>query len=395
MTVMPPVPASSPWNWLKSHLFNNWGNGLLSLVLLPLITWGVWSIAVWGVTIADWSVVSQNLRLLLAGRYPVELLWRVWLSVALGMAIAGLSWGSLSQGKLWTQQAVIYLGILTAGAVGLALPGGFLTILKVIGLLLLFVASSLGGKGLRAVVQTQQWGFALVWLLTYGGILWLLQGGFGLETVPLDDLSGLILTLLTASISIVLSFPFGILLALGRQSSLPIIRGLAILYIELIRGLPLIGILFMAQVMLPLVLPVGVRPDRVIRAIAGFTIFSSAYLAENVRGGLQAIPQGQWEAARALGLNIGQTLGLIVLPQALRTVVPAIIGQFISLFKDTSLLAIASLVDLLGMAQLILGNPKFAGDYAEVYLFVAAIYWGCCFAMAQASRRLEVKNTAS
>jgi general L-amino acid transport system permease protein len=168
---------------------------------------------------------------------------------------------------------------------------------------------------------------------------------------------------------------------------------LAIAYIELIRGLPLIGILFMAQVMLPLVLPVGVRPDRVIRAIAGFTIFSSAYLAENVRGGLQAIPQGQQEAARALGLNIFQTLGLIVLPQALRTVVPAIIGQFISLFKDTSLLAIASLVDLLGMAQLILGNPKFAGDYAEVYLFVAAIYWGCCFAMAQASRHLEMKES--
>jgi len=392
MFVVPPALTVSPWVWLKSRLFNSWGNGLLSLALLPLIAWGGWSIAVWAVTIADWSVVSQNLRLLLAGRYPVELLWRVWLCLALGLAIAGLSWGGLTQGKLWTKQTVIYLGIMTLGAVIISLPGGLGATLKVWGLLLLLVGSSWGGKQLRNITQKIQWIFALIWLLTYGIILWLLQGGFGLETVPLDDLSGLILTLLTASISIVLSFPFGILLALGRQSSLPIIRALAIAYIELIRGLPLIGILFMAQVMLPLVLPVGVRPDRVIRAIAGFTIFSSAYLAENVRGGLQAIPQGQQEAARALGLNIFQTLGLIVLPQALRTVVPAIIGQFISLFKDTSLLAIASLVDLLGMAQLILGNPKFAGDYAELYLFVAAIYGGCCFAMAQASRRLEVKE---
>jgi general L-amino acid transport system permease protein len=393
MSVTPPALTVSPWVWLKSRLFNNWGNSLLSLVLLPLMAWGGWSIAVWVFMIADWSVVSQNLRLLLAGRYPVALLWRVWLSLAMGLAITGLSWGNLSQGKLWTKQTVIYLGIITLGAVVISLPGGLGATLKVFGLLLLVVVSSLAGKGLRSITQKRQWIFALVWVLTYGVILWLLQGGLGLETVPLDDLSGLILTLLTASISIVLSFPFGILLALGRQSSLPIIRGLAIAYIELIRGLPLIGILFMAQVMLPLVLPMGVRPDRVIRAIAGFTIFSAAYLAENVRGGLQSIPQGQQEAARALGLNIFQTLGLIVLPQALRTVVPAIIGQFISLFKDTSLLAIASLVDLLGMAQLILGNPKFAGDYAELYLFVASIYGGCCFAMAQASRRLEVKET--
>jgi len=393
MSVTPPALTVSPWVWLKSRLFSSWGNSLLSLVLLPLMAWGGWSIAVWVFTIADWSVVSQNLRLLLAGRYPVALLWRVWLSLAMGLAITGLSWGNLSQGKLWTKQTVIYLGIITLGAVVISLPGGLGATLKVFGLLLLVVVSSLAGKGLRSITQKRQWIFALVWVLTYGVILWLLQGGLGLETVPLDDLSGLILTLLTASISIVLSFPFGILLALGRQSSLPIIRGLAIAYIELIRGLPLIGILFMAQVMLPLVLPMGVRPDRVIRAIAGFTIFSAAYLAENVRGGLQSIPQGQQEAARALGLNIFQTLGLIVLPQALRTVVPAIIGQFISLFKDTSLLAIASLVDLLGMAQLILGNPKFAGDYAELYLFVASIYGGCCFAMAQASRRLEVKET--
>ena len=176
--------------------------------------------------------------------------------------------------------------------------------------------------------------------------------------MPIDtnDFSGLILTLFVAIISIILSFPFGVLLALGRQSELPVIRWLSIAYIELIRGLPLIGILFMAQVMLPLILPQDMRIQRVIRAIAGFTLFSAAYLAENVRGGLQSVPKGQTEAAKALGLNGFFVLIFVVLPQALRVVIPTIVGQFISLFKDTSLLAIVGLVDLLGMSQSILAN---------------------------------------
>jgi general L-amino acid transport system permease protein len=145
----------------------------------------------------------------------------------------------------------------------------------------------------------------------------------------------------------------------------------------------------MAQVMLPLILPAGTRPERVIRAIAGFTLFAAAYLAENVRGGLQAIPKGQVEAAKALGLKPIFVLLLIVLPQALKAVIPAIVGQFISLFKDTSLLAIVGLVDFLGMAGSVLANPKFIGDYPEVYLFLAFIYWIFCYSMSLASRRLE------
>ena len=193
-------------------------------------------------------------------------------------------------------------------------------------------------------------------------------------------------------VSIVLSFPFGVLLALGRQSQLPAIRWLSIAYIELIRGLPLIGILFMAQVMLPLVLPADVRPERVVRAIAGFTLFSAAYLAENVRGGLQSVPRGQTEAAKALGLSTPLVLALITLPQALKAVIPSIVGQFISLFKDTSLLTIVGLVDLLGISQSILANPKFLGRYAEVYLFIALIYWVCCYSMFLASKRLEKQS---
>ncbi|HAC65088.1 MAG TPA: amino acid ABC transporter permease, partial [Cyanothece sp. UBA12306] len=147
----------------------------------------------------------------------------------------------------------------------------------------------------------------------------------------------------------------------------------------------------MAQVMLPLILPVGTRPDRVIRAISGFTLFSAAYLAETIRGGLQSVPQGQIEAAKALGLNPIFVLVFIVLPQALKAVIPAIVGQFISLFKVTSLLAIVGLVDLLGISQSILANPKFIGRYAEVYLFISLIYWIFCYFMSWCSRKLEEK----
>jgi general L-amino acid transport system permease protein len=192
-----------------------------------------------------------------------------------------------------------------------------------------------------------------------------------------------------AVVSIALSFPLGVLLALGRQSKLPAIHWLSIVYIELIRGLPLIGILFMAQIMLPLVLPSDMVLDQVWRAIAGYTIFTASYLAENVRGGLQSVPSGQTEAAKALGLNSLLVITLIILPQALRAVIPTIVGQFISLYKDTSLLTIVSLVDLLGISQSILANPKYVGRSAEIYLFIGLIYWIFCYSMSLASRKLE------
>jgi general L-amino acid transport system permease protein len=189
--------------------------------------------------------------------------------------------------------------------------------------------------------------------------------------------------------SIVLAFPLGILLALGRQSTLPVLRGFSTVYIELIRGLPLIGILFMAQVMLPLVLPGQPNLDRVVRAIAGLTLFNAAYLAENVRGGLQSIPKGQTEAAKALGLSIPLMLLLVILPQALRISIPSIVGQFISLFKDTSLLSLFALLELTGISRSILAQPQFLGQYAEVYLFIGLIYWSVCYTMSIVSRRLE------
>ncbi len=226
--------------------------------------------------------------------------------------------------------------------------------------------------------------YQVLWRLPY-----LLGLDFGLKNISTNSWGGLTLTLLLAVSGIVLCFPAGVLLALGRQSKLPIVKMLSVAYIELIRGVPLISILFMGQVLIPLFLPEGVRPDRVVRAIIGLTIFSAAYLAENVRAGLQAVPRGQAEAAQSLGLNKPLTTSLIVLPQALKTAIPAIVGQFISLFQDTTLLGIVGLVELLGITQNLLASPKYLGDYKEAYIFIAAIYWVFCYAMSYGSRRIE------
>jgi general L-amino acid transport system permease protein len=323
-------------NWLRKNLFNNWYNTCLTIISLLFIYCLLSRLINWLITQAQWTVITANIRLFFVGRYPIRIIWRVWTSLGVILGLSAISWAIsqyFSRLKIW---------------------------------------------------------LVPVWLIGYLFIYLLLTGGFFLRpTVRLDSLSGLILTLLVAITSILLCFPCGILLALGRKSKLPAISWLSTAYIEIFRGLPLIGVLFMAQVMLPLILPPDVRPDRVVRAIAGYTLFTSAYVAENVRGGLQSIPIGQTEAAKALGLNTPLSLILIVLPQAIKAVIPSTVGQFISLFKDTSLLAIVGLTDLLGISQSILANPKYLGKYAEVYLFIAAIYWIFCYSMSVASRKLE------
>jgi general L-amino acid transport system permease protein len=201
---------------------------------------------------------------------------------------------------------------------------------------------------------------------------------------------GLLLTLVLAVTSIVLSFPLGVLLALGRRSQLPVVKWFSILYIEIIRGVPLVTVLYMTQIMLPLFLPSGMRVDNVIRAIVAMTLFTAAYMAENVRGGLQAIPSGQIEAAHALGLSDLLVTVLIVLPQALRLVIPTTVGLFISLFKDTTLATIVALLELLGVGRSVLAQTEFLGLQTEVYVFVAAVFFVFCYAMSFASYRLEV-----
>jgi len=201
---------------------------------------------------------------------------------------------------------------------------------------------------------------------------------------------GLMITLLLAVGGIVLSFPIGVLLALGRRSPLPVVKIFSILFIEIIRGVPLITILFMFSIILALFLPAESRIDRVLRALIGMTVFSAAYTAENVRGGLQAVPQGQVEAAKALGLNNFQITIFVVLPQALRAVIPVTIGQFISLFKDTTLVVIVGINDLLGIGKSVLNtDPEFVRLQAEVYIFIALIFWVFSYFMSYASMQLE------
>jgi general L-amino acid transport system permease protein len=231
------------------------------------------------------------------------------------------------------------------------------------------------------------------WLLSIP-VSFVLVSGVGPATGPLPSVTstlwgGLLLTVLLAAVGIVLSFPLGVLLALGRRSSLPAARLLSTAYIELIRGVPLVTILFMADIMLPLLLPGEWRIDRVARAMGGITLFSAAYVAENVRGGLQSIPSGQIEAARALGLGSVQMNLYIVLPQALRAVIPANVGLFISLLKDTTLVTIVGLLELLGIGRAILAQPESLGAHLEVYAFIAAAFFLLCYAMSQASYRLE------
>jgi general L-amino acid transport system permease protein len=201
---------------------------------------------------------------------------------------------------------------------------------------------------------------------------------------------GLLVTFLLAAGGILISFPIGILLALGRRSSLPVVKAFSTIFIETIRGVPLITILFMFSIILALFLPAESRIDRLLRALMAVTVFSAAYTAENVRGGLQAVPTGQIEAAKAVGMNGFQTLLLIVLPQAIRAVLPAIVGQFISLFKDTTLVVIVGINDLLGIGRSIINSdPEFVQLQTEVYIFIAAIYWIFSYLMSLASRRLE------
>jgi general L-amino acid transport system permease protein len=214
-------------------------------------------------------------------------------------------------------------------------------------------------------------------------------GVLGYREVPTNQWGGLMLTLIVALTGMAGSLPLGILFALGRQSELPAIRAISVAFIELMRGVPLITVLFMASVMFPLFLPEGMNFNKLLRALIGIMLFSSAYMAEVVRGGLQAIPRGQYEAAAALGLGYWRTMGLVVLPQALRIVIPGIVNSFIALFKDTTLVLIIGLFDFLGMIQAAATDPNWLGFATEGYVFAAAVYWVFCFSISRYSQTLE------
>jgi general L-amino acid transport system permease protein len=385
-TLPPPRTAVGPVGWLRANLFSGIGSSILTIVLAVAIVWVVLQVATWAVTEARWSVVTTNLRLFLIGQFPADQAWRIVANLTMVSVLGGLSagtFGAATRALAITLSAIqVMLGVLI-----LTSPIGIAAALA------LFANAALVWIGfwLSLRVRIPRRPLIIGWLLSVP-VTFLFLNGFGgtfLPSISTNVWGGLLLTVMLAVVGILLSFPLGVLLALGRRSDLPAVRVLSTGYIEVIRGVPLITILFMADIILPLFLPGDWRLDRVARAMGGITLFSAAYVAENVRGGLQAIPTGQIEAAHAIGLGTVQRNLFIVLPQALRSVIPANVGLFISLLKDTTLVTIIGLLEILGIGRAVLAQPDSFGANLEVYAFVAGVFFVLCYAMSQASYRLE------
>ena len=315
---------------------NRWLDTLITLLLMALLGWGGWTALHWLLVGADWSVVTTNLPLYALGSYPEDERWRP---------------------LLWMLALILLMGL-----------------------------TLLGPR--RAVWRRA---LPLLWIGMAPVGLWLLAGGLGLLPVGTRDWGGLTLPLLLTAGSGLLALPLGVVLALGRRSDLPVLRLSSTAYIELMRAVPLIAVLFFGQLLIPLFLPPGLEINRVLRAVLAFALFAAAYIAEDVRGGLQAIPPTQREAAMVLGLSPRQTLQLVVLPQALRIALPSLTNQAVGLLQNTSLMAILGLVELLGISRSLLANPAFIGRYLEVYIWLAAVYWLACTAMALLARHLEIQ----
>jgi general L-amino acid transport system permease protein len=381
--IRPPTESKSILGWLKENLFNTWYNTLLTFLAAGFLYVVFKGMLTWIFTEANWSVIPANLQIFLVGAYPRGEIWRIWLVIYTLSVLAGLSagiWGGLA-----LRFALVIGGI--GGGIGIILaffPIALWNRLGLLGGVVLLVGSLFLGRGRKGLRPWILGG----WLLSFPWTMIWLHGFGGLPTIFTSNWGGLLLTLILAAVGIVVSFPLGVLLALGRRSNLPTIKWMSTAYIEVVRGVPLVTILFMAQIMVPIFLP-DFRIDKILRAMLGITLFSAAYMAENVRGGLQAIPRGQYEAADALGLNYPLMMLLIILPQALRSVIPAIVGQFISLFKDTSLVAVIGLLDLLGIAKTVIANPDWLGLQAEVYLFAAVVYFLFSYSMSYISQKIE------
>jgi general L-amino acid transport system permease protein len=351
-TVIPrpaPLPPMGTIDWVIRNFFGSPWATLCSLLMIALLARSVPHVLHWAVLSAQWrpdalacraegagacwGVVAEKYRFILFGRYPHDAHWRPLVATALMTA--------------------------------------------------LLVASCV-----RALWRPA---LALLWLVVFAAVFALLHGNvFGLALVEADHWGGLPLTMLLASLSIVMAFPLAVCVALGRRSGLPALRALCTGYVELIRGVPLISVLFMASFMLPLLLPEGLGVNVLVRVLAGITLFAAAYMAEVIRGGLQAVPRGQIEAAHALGLSWWQTQRAVVLPQAITMVVPGLVNNFISIFKDTSLVTIVSLYELTGALSLALNSDANWRPYKiEGYLFIASIYFAFCFAMSRYSLWLE------
>jgi len=343
----PPVTSIGVIGWARHNLFNGVFNSILTIVTLfflwkvvpPLFRWAFIDSA-WTTTGqacrkaagACWSVIFMNYRFILFGFYPYEQQWRPFLAM---LILFGLLF--YSRDRTHWKKPLAYAWIIGLFTMGLLMKGGIL--------------------GLPSVESTQ-WG-------------------------------GLPLTLLLSVFGLTAAYPLGVILALGRRSKMPAVKLLCILYIELIRGVPLISLLFMSSIILPLFLPEGITINKILRAQVAIILFTAAYVAEVVRGGLQGMSRGQYEAAESIGLNYTLTMRLVILPQALKIVIPPTVSQLISAFKDTSLVVIIALFDLLKTTQSVLSNPEWMGFSREAYVFVAILYFLGCFSMSNYSRMLE------
>ena len=397
---MPPVPSRHALGRrLRSELFASPLDGVISVALIVGLAAAALGLGHWATTQARWAVIQANSTLFTVGRYPEPQQWRLWLLTTLLAAAAGLSWGLLrglprpdrpSQRWPRNDRLALVLLITLALLVPFSLKLSVVIQLRwwLITALLLILRWAAGRWAQRIPGRWQRW-LPLLWPLLYLAGMVLISGGLGLIQVPSSDWGGLLLTLLEASFAILLCFPLGILLALGRRSRLPLLRWGSVLYIEFIRGAPLITLLFLGQNILGFLLPGGLAPERVWRAAWVLTLFAAAYVAEAVRSGLAAVPRGQMEAARSLGLPLPLALLHVVLPQALRVALPATVGQFITLLQDTTLLSLIGLSDLLFVAGTVMANPAYLGRNAEVYLTLAVLFWCCCAALGLGSRALE------
>ncbi len=387
--VRPPEPPGL-LTWMRQNLFSNWYNSLLTITTTVLIIYVVFALLRWIFVTADWTPVTATPLLYLVGQYPRDLLWRLGIMLTLMSFLFGASWRKW--GGVMRIFAITFAFFLIFVALWPSPQGGMPLQIRIF--MFANLPVMLAGYLLGGIEKIRGSYLAIAWLLSLLISLVLLNGypGFEmLEVVPSGLWGGLLVTMILAIGGITLSFPIGVLLALGRRSSLPVVSILCTAFIEVIRGVPLIGILFLFSLILPLFLPPETRIDRLLRALIGMIVFSAAYMAENVRGGLAAVPEGQTEAAKALGHSGFQITFLIVLPQALRAVIPPIVGQFISLFKDTTLAYGVAILELLAVGRSILqSTPEYIGLQMEVYGFIAVVFWVFSYMMSYASQRIEV-----
>ena len=407
--VAPPVIDTGVVGWARKNLFSSWANGITSLVLLFALGWVLLWFIDWALLTATftadsgaecrghgacWALIHEKYRYIFFGSFPYQQHWRPLFAVITMLSMLLLS----SDRRMWNTRLIWIWSI-----------GSFITFLLMFGELhfsitfFLVIALVAGGIGyaIRSVIAQKAELYAYYAAMGIGlvGLVLRMLGilpTFGITIAPLSYVEtglwgGIPVTIILATYGLAFAFPYGVLLALGRRSHLPLIKGLCVGFIELIRGVPLISLLIMASVMLPLFLPSGTSIDKFLRAQVAVILFAGAYIAEIIRGGLQSLPKGQFEAADAMGLNYVQKTTLIVLPQALRVVIPPLINTFIGFFKDTSLVLIIGIFDFLNTANQALVDPKWAGFPGEVYLFAAFVYFCFCFSMSRYSKHLEVE----